>query len=85
MPLKQGSSQEVIEANIAEMIRAGHPRDQAVAAAMRSAGKSRGDRAIASSYHGMSGDQQPPLVSTPNAGLPGWMTTLWGDDEDKET
>lgn len=41
MPLKKGSSQATISANIREMIHAGHPRNQAVAAAMRSAGKSR--------------------------------------------
>ena len=41
MPLKKGSSQAVISYNIAEMIKAGHPRDQAVAAAMRMAGKSK--------------------------------------------
>ena len=39
MPLKKGSSKKVISKNIAEMIKAGHPRDQAIAAAMRSAGK----------------------------------------------
>lgn len=38
MPLKSGKSQAVISANIREMIKAGHPRDQAIAAAMRKAG-----------------------------------------------
>ena len=37
-PLKSGRSKKVISYNIAEMIRAGHPRNQAVAAAMRNAG-----------------------------------------------
>jgi hypothetical protein len=41
MPLKKGKSQKVVSENIAEMIRAGHPRDQAIAASMRSAGKTR--------------------------------------------
>lgn len=41
MPLKKGKSKAVISGNIAEMRRAGHPRDQSIAAAMRSAGKSR--------------------------------------------
>ena len=41
MPLERGSSQETISANIAEMIRAGHPPKQAEAAAERMA---RGDR-----------------------------------------
>jgi len=44
MPLQEGSSQEVISANIAELIHAGHPQDQAVAIAMSKAGKSRKKR-----------------------------------------
>lgn len=35
MPLKSGTSQGTISSNIKEMIKAGHPRDQAIAAAMR--------------------------------------------------
>ena len=42
-PLKEGSSQEVISENIAEMIKAGHPREQAIAAAYAKAGKSSKD------------------------------------------
>jgi uncharacterized protein len=41
MPLKHGSSKKVISENIAELIRAGHDRDQAVAIAYRMAGKSK--------------------------------------------
>jgi hypothetical protein len=41
MPLKKGSSKATISANIREMMNAGHPQKQAIAAAMRSAGKSR--------------------------------------------
>jgi hypothetical protein len=41
MPLAKGKSKKTIGANIAEMMRAGHPQDQAVAAAMRKAGKAR--------------------------------------------
>ena len=37
MPLEKGSSQETIGHNIAEMRKAGHPEDQAVAAAEREA------------------------------------------------
>lgn len=40
MPLREGSSDEVISHNIAEMINSGHPRDQAIAAAYRKAGRS---------------------------------------------
>jgi hypothetical protein len=41
MPLESGKSRSVTSRNIAEMIRSGHPKDQAVAAAMRKAGKSK--------------------------------------------
>lgn len=39
MPLRKGSSQAVISANIATLIREGRPRAQAVAIAERMAGK----------------------------------------------
>lgn len=35
MPLKKGKSQATVSKNISEMIRAGHPQDQAIAAALR--------------------------------------------------
>lgn len=41
MPLLPGSSDEVISKNIAELIKAGYKRDQAVAIAMDHAGKGR--------------------------------------------
>jgi hypothetical protein len=41
MPLLSGKSKQVIGQNIGEMIKAGHPQAQAIAAAMRMAGKSR--------------------------------------------
>jgi len=41
MPLRKGKSQAVISANIREMIRAGHPRVQAIAASLRQADKGR--------------------------------------------
>ena len=40
MPLQKGSSQEVISSNISELVRAGHPQEQAVAIALKEAGKS---------------------------------------------
>lgn len=41
MPLKKGSSKKAISANIKAEIKAGKPRKQAVAIAMRQAGKSK--------------------------------------------
>jgi len=37
MPLKKGKSKSVIDTNIREMVEAGHPQRQAVAAALRTA------------------------------------------------
>lgn len=41
MPLEKGSSEKVVGHNIAEMEKAGHPKDQAVAASLHEAGKSK--------------------------------------------
>lgn len=41
MPLKSGSSDEVISDNIAELVKAGHPQDQAAAIAYKKAGRSK--------------------------------------------
>jgi hypothetical protein len=43
MPLKKGSSSETISANIAELIKAGHPAKQAAAIAYKEAGKDTSD------------------------------------------
>ena len=40
--MAKGKSRKVVEFNIREMRKAGHPQEQAVAAAMRQAGKSKG-------------------------------------------
>jgi hypothetical protein len=37
MPLKPGDDEETVSSNIREMIKAGHPKEQAVAAAMNKA------------------------------------------------
>ena len=41
MPLMPGKSNEVVGKNISEMMKSGHPRAQAIAAAMNVAGKSK--------------------------------------------
>lgn len=41
MPLKKGHDKETIAHNVREMVKAGHPHKQAVAAALDEAGKSR--------------------------------------------
>lgn len=40
MPLHKGSSKKVVGENISEMIKSGHPKDQAVATALSEARKS---------------------------------------------
>jgi hypothetical protein len=41
MPLKSGKSKKAVSNNIREMVTAGHPQRQAVAAALKKAGKAR--------------------------------------------
>ena len=40
MPLKKGRSNKVVSQNIREMMAAGHPQKQAIAAALSNAGRS---------------------------------------------
>lgn len=44
MPLKKGKSKKVISKNISEMMHAGYPQKQALAAAFAKAGLSRGKK-----------------------------------------
>lgn len=52
MPLKTGRSRKVISENIREMVAAGHPRDQSVAAALRNAHVKRKDSAMKHAAYG---------------------------------
>lgn len=47
MPLKSGSSKKTIGSNISEMMGAGYPQDQAVAASLNKAGKGKRSKAKA--------------------------------------
>jgi len=44
MPLKSGKSEKVVSENIKEMVQAGHPQKQAVAAALNKARESKGGK-----------------------------------------
>jgi uncharacterized protein YdaT len=45
MPLKKGTSQKTVWANVKTLVNEGYKRDQAIAIAMRKAGKARGKKA----------------------------------------
>lgn len=44
MPLVKGKGKKAVSANISELVRSGRPTKQAIAIAMRSAGKSKAKR-----------------------------------------
>lgn len=46
MPLQSGNSRATISSNIRELVHSGHPRDQAIAAAMNEARKARADGGV---------------------------------------
>lgn len=41
MPLKSGSDKDTVSSNISELVHSGHPQKQAIAIALREAGKAR--------------------------------------------
>ena len=51
MPLKKGSSQETISSNIREMMRAGHPQQQAIAAALSQSRRARAEGGVSEKIH----------------------------------
>ena len=61
MPLKSGSSHEIISANIAELIKSGHEPKQAEAIAYKTAGRARDDDPELT---------EDDLATTPNSGVP---------------
>src|SRR5262249_1550012 len=63
MPLKSGSSQEVISSNISEMVHAGHPQEQAVAAALRNARE--GDTEMEDKPEDCADQAEMPSLATP--------------------
>lgn len=51
MPLKKGSSRETISSNIREMMHAGHPQQQAIAAALSQSRRARAEGGVSEKIH----------------------------------
>jgi hypothetical protein len=58
MPLENGKSKSVVSRNIAEMVKSGHPKDQAIAASLKEAGKSKYARCLGGMMKRLKGDRK---------------------------
>lgn len=72
MPLKSGSSQKTISSNISEMIHAGHPQKQAIAAALETARRA---KAEGGPMDYRKPDMSIPQPSNPMGGTPHMIHT----------
>lgn len=64
MPLKHGKSQATISGNISEMMHAGHPQDQAIAAALETARESKARGGLNKGMKGVERVHVGPIHST---------------------
>jgi hypothetical protein len=73
MPLEAGSSRAVVSANIAEMVKAGHPRAQAIAASLQKAGLSNKDAEEFAAAYGTADSEEllKQIAMLPFFALPG--------------
>lgn len=78
MPLKPGSSKAVVSENIREMVKAGHPQKQAVAAALSNADRHHSNAENVQSFDERALGEQPPRIPNPLAGHPAGYTNPKG-------